>query len=152
MKKRLLIALFALTLVAAACGGDDEGTDTTAAPGAATADAISVTSGPLGDHLVDAGGNTLYLFVPDGQGPSTCNEGCAAAWPPLTTEISAGSGIDAALLGDAARADGTSQATYNGWPLYYYASDGTAGDTNGQGANDVWFVVDAAGGAIGMGN
>lgn len=149
MKKRLLIGLFALTLVAAACGGDDTA-DTTAAPNttASATAAVSITSGSVGDYLVDAAGNTLYLFVPDAQGPSTCNDGCATAWPPLTIEVSAGSDVDASLLGTAARDDGSSQATYNGWPLYYFASDGAAGDAKGQGVNEVWFVLDAAGNAI----
>ena len=40
------------------------------------------------------------------------------------------------------------QVTYGGWPLYYFANDSAAGNTNGQGVNDVWFVVDAAAQAV----
>jgi predicted lipoprotein with Yx(FWY)xxD motif len=40
--------------------------------------------------------------------------------------------------------------TYNGWPLYYFANDAAPGDTNGQGLNDVWYVVDSAGEAVGQ--
>ena len=43
------------------------------------------------------------------------------------------------------RTDGTSQLTVNGMPLYLLASDTAPGDVNGQGVNDVWFVVDAEG-------
>jgi predicted lipoprotein with Yx(FWY)xxD motif len=35
--------------------------------------------------------------------------------------------------------------TYNNWPLYHFAGDSAPGDTNGQGLNDVWFVVGADG-------
>ena len=57
-------------------------------------------------------------------------------------------GVDEALLGTASRTDGSSQVTYNGWPLYYFAADSAPGDINGQGVNDVWWVVDPSGDAI----
>ena len=41
--------------------------------------------------------------------------------------------------------DGSEQLTVNGMPLYLFASDEAPGDINGQGVNDVWFVVDADG-------
>ena len=44
-------------------------------------------------------------------------------------------------LGTLTRTDGTMQATYNGWPLYYFAGDAAQGDANGQGVGDVWFVA-----------
>jgi len=31
------------------------------------------------------------------------------------------------------------------WPLYRYAGDAAAGDTNGQGTGSVWYVVGADG-------
>lgn len=48
---------------------------------------------------------------------------------------------DAALVGTTVREDGSTQLTYHGWPLYYVSGDESAGDTAGQGINDVWFVV-----------
>jgi predicted lipoprotein with Yx(FWY)xxD motif len=56
--------------------------------------------------------------------------------------------VDASLLGTVERPDGSIQATYNGWPLYYFAGDPGAGDVNGQGVNDIWWVVSPAGEAI----
>ena len=46
---------------------------------------------------------------------------CAVNWPPLIVEgkPTAGEGVNADLLGTVERTDGTMQATYNGWPLYY---------------------------------
>ncbi|MGB7859774.1 MAG: hypothetical protein WBM90_04695 [Acidimicrobiia bacterium] len=115
---------------------------------AATGFALTVSDGALGTMLVDGEGKTLYLFIPDNQGDSTCNDSCEATWPPLTGDFSAGDGIDAALIGSATRGDGSKQVTYNGWPLYYFASDSAPGDANGQGLSDVWFVVSPAGEAV----
>ena len=36
------------------------------------------------------------------------------------------------------REDGKKQTTYKGLPLYYFAGDKAASDTNGQGVKDVW--------------
>lgn len=106
---------------------------------------VAMAESDLGSILVDAEGNTLYLFMPDAQGDSTCYDDCATNWPALTGEASAGDGVDASLLGTTERTDGEIQATYNGWPLYYFANDAAPGDVNGQGVGDVWFVLDAAG-------
>jgi len=157
MIRRLSILAGLLALAAAACGGADAATTavaptssstttTTAAPVAAgTSVALTVADSALGEILVDGEGNTLYLFTPDEAGPSVCNDNCAAAWPPVTEPVEAGAGIDAALLGTAVRDDGATQATYNSWPLYYFASDAAPGDTNGQGLNDVWYVINPTG-------
>ena len=136
MTRRLLAVALALGLLAVACGGGDEGLQ------------VVTDDSALGTILTDSDGNTLYLFVPDAQGPSTCEGGCLEAWPAVPGDVSAGSGADDGLLGTTTRSDGSEQATYNGWPLYYFANDAAPGDVNGQGANDVWFVLDASGNAI----
>jgi plastocyanin len=56
--------------------------------------------------------------------------------------------VDAALLGTTARKDGSTQVTYNGWPLYYWVKDQKPGDVTGQNVNGVWFVVSAKGDKI----
>ncbi len=40
--------------------------------------------------------------------------------------------------------DGKAQVTYNGIPLYYFSKDAKAGDVNGQGFKNVWFLVGPA--------
>ena len=151
MGKRLLMVLFAAALVVAGCGDDDEnGASGGDASGDEVAD-LQLSSSDLGEILVDADGNTLYLFVPDAQGDSTCYDECEANWPIVGELSSVGDGLDAGLLGTTERTTGDTQATYNGWPLYFFAADAAAGDTNGQGVNDVWYVVDAGGNAIGAG-
>lgn len=125
--------------------GDDSGDDGAAGEeGAAT---VMVATTELGDVLVDADGMTLYMFDPDMQGASTCYDECAMNWPPLVAEGEpmAGAGADDAKLGTVERDDGTMQVTYDGWPLYLWAQDSAAGDTTGQGVNDVWWVLGADG-------
>ena len=115
--------------------------------GAATVNVAEV--GTFGQALVDAEGRSLYLFTNDTQnsGISSCTGDCLVEWPPLFTdgEPVAGEGVDAAMLGTITLPDGTSQVTYNGWPLYYFHEDTAAGDTNGQGLGGVWFLVTPAG-------
>lgn len=147
MWKRLLAMLFTATLIAAGCG--DDASDATGGSDAAVD--LQLAPSELGEILVDADGNTLYLLMPDGQGDSTCYEECEANWP-IVGELATISGdLDAGLLGTSERTTGEKQATYNGWPLYRFGGDSAAGDTNGQGLKDVWFVLDADGNAIGAG-
>jgi predicted lipoprotein with Yx(FWY)xxD motif len=101
----------------------------------------------LGSFLVDSKGMTLYLYTKDTPNTSNCYSTCATYWPPLLTTGSptGGTGVTASMLGTAARTDGTTQVTYNGWPLYYYASDKAAGDTTGENVQGVWYVITPAG-------
>ena len=111
---------------------------------------LSLATTDLGDIIVDDTGLTMYLFMPDAQGDvSVCNDDCAANWPPVGAVQSVEDGLDEALVGSITRDDGTTQGTYNGWPLYYFANDAAPGDVNGQGANEVWWVIDASGNAVG---
>jgi hypothetical protein len=60
-------------------------------------------------------------------------------------------GAQAALVGTTTRTDGSTQVTYNGHPLYYFAMDKAPGDARGQGINRFgggWYVVDPAGNKI----
>ena len=131
-------AALALAPVAiAACGGGGGATaSTTPAKTASTpATSIGTAKTALGTILVDSQGHTLYLFTRDSANTSTCSGPCAAAWPPLlsTGAATAASGAKAALLGTTKRADGTTQVTYKGLPLYYFGGDSKPGDTTGDG-------------------
>ncbi len=165
---RPTLAVVALLALLAACGPGDQATsdapeavpdpagdppptdDPAPADDPATGEAtVAVASTSLGDVLVDANGMTLYVFDPDAQGPGTCVDACAASWPPLVEDAPvAGDGVDAGLLGTATHPDGSEQVTYDGWPLYLWAGDGSPGDVTGQGVQDVWWVIAADGTVI----
>jgi predicted lipoprotein with Yx(FWY)xxD motif len=97
----------------------------------------------LGKILVDGKGMTLYLFTKDEPGKSNCVDACLTNWPPLVTQgkPNLGTGVDPAKVGTATLSDGRKIVTYNQLPLYYFAKDTKAGDTTGQGVNNVWFIV-----------
>jgi predicted lipoprotein with Yx(FWY)xxD motif len=162
MKRLFSLAILGVVsaLVLAACGGSSYGGNkspaTTSAPApAATSSAATITakSSSLGTFLVDSKGRTLYLFDADHGAMSTCNGACAEDWPPLTTtgKPKAGAGVKSSLLGTSKRADGTSEVTYAGHPLYYFAGDTGPGQTTGQGSGAFgapWWVVSPAGKAL----
>jgi len=97
---------------------------------------VSVASASsVGAYLVGPKGMSLYMFAPDtrGAGASTCTGSCATVWPPLTTDGNPTKGPKVtAALSTFERGDGSTQVAAAGWPLYGYAGDSSAGDTNGQ--------------------
>jgi predicted lipoprotein with Yx(FWY)xxD motif len=97
--------------------------------------------------LTDAKGLTLYWFAPDTTTKSACYGSCAAYWPPVTGAPSAGPGVTG-TLGTITRTDGTTQATYDGHPLYTYVGDGSPGQANGNNLNlngGLWHEVPITG-------
>jgi predicted lipoprotein with Yx(FWY)xxD motif len=101
------------------------------------------SAGGLGQVLTNASGRTLYYFLPEKGGKAACTGGCAATWPPATVSGTAipGSGVSGSL-GVLALADGSSEVTYQQWPLHTYSGDNAPGDANGQGAdNNRWFAA-----------
>jgi predicted lipoprotein with Yx(FWY)xxD motif len=116
----------------------------------AKAAVVSSAKTKLGRILVDSRGRTLYLFEKDRNGKSACSGQCAAFWPPLITsgKPRVSKGAKASLIGMTRRADGRMQVTYNQHPLYTFAKDKKAGQTNGEGLNAFgakWYVVSPAG-------
>jgi predicted lipoprotein with Yx(FWY)xxD motif len=147
MPRLAAIALPLIALVVAGCGsGSASPTKGVHAAGAT----VTVRSTSLGKVLVDSSGRTLYLFEKDHNGRSACSGSCAGNWPPVTVSgrPTAGAGVMASLLGTTRRSDGTREVTYAGHPLYRYAGDAKAGDTNGEGLNIFgaeWYVLNGAG-------
>ena len=163
------LTVLALALVAAGCGSsDDSNSNSTSASGggvyggggSATKPASSSGSGvvsvddnaKLGQIIVDSQGNTLYYFLKDKQngGSSACSGACAQVWTPYTASGSpkAQNGASASMLGTIKRDDGSTQVTYNGWPLYTYTGDSKPGDTNGNDLDQFgaeWYALTPAG-------
>ena len=149
--RRGSVPLLAAGLMLSACGTEPE--EPTGAP-AATDEAdgeveqtaqdatVEVADTDLGEVLVDGEGRTLYLFDADEQAASTCYDDCAANWPPLLDDDPvAGEGTDDGLLATTEREDGQTQVTYDEWPLYHWIGDEQPGDVEGQGVQDVWWVM-----------
>jgi predicted lipoprotein with Yx(FWY)xxD motif len=146
----------AAALIATACSSTSHTTSPSgsfsAAGSASPASSVTVKTqtAPLGSFLADRSGRSLYLFGSDTSSTSTCSGACAAAWPPLTAKgsLSATGGASSADLATITRQDGTKQVTYAGHPLYYFAGDSAAGQTNGQGVDGfgaLWWLVAPSG-------
>jgi predicted lipoprotein with Yx(FWY)xxD motif len=123
---------------------------TSAAGGNSSTSTVDVRTSNGKTFLADGSGRSLYLWVPDTTTMSMCSGACATYWPPLTTNgaPTAGPGVTATDLGTISRSDGTEQVTYAGHPLYYFAGDKTAGQTNGEGSNGFgapWYLVAPSG-------
>lgn len=152
--RRALPLVAGAVLLTACSQSGGAGTSATPASGSGSPPAaltIEVAQTSVGTSLTGDGGRTLYEFTPDTSSSSTCTGGCAGLWPPLTVPAgstpSAGSGVQANLFGTTHRADGSTQVTYNGHPLYYYSGDVAAGDVKGQGLNDKWYIANPDGSA-----
>lgn len=151
----VVIALLATPLLAG-CGSSysaSSGSTGTSVPAARAATVKTASVSGLGTILVDGQGRTIYLFQRDTGPKSTCTGACLANWPAVTTHGTpqAAGGVTAGKLGVTKRSDGTTQATYADHPLYYYAGDSAAGDTNGQGLNvfgALWYVMSPNGSAV----
>jgi predicted lipoprotein with Yx(FWY)xxD motif len=145
------LLLVALSL--AACGG---GATTVLSSPPTTDDTLTLTvqHSPAGLILATGSGDTVYDFAPDTPTHSACtSEDCVLQWPPLviTGAVRVGHGVRAALLGRLTRADGSTQLTYHGHPLYTYRLDVTPGMVTGQEVNQdggLWFVLNPEGDEI----
>jgi predicted lipoprotein with Yx(FWY)xxD motif len=97
--------------------------------------------------VTNAKGFTVYSFAPDTATKSNCNGACAQIWPPVTGAVTAGPGVTG-KLSTITRSDGSTQATYDGHPLYTYVADTAPGRATGNGVNangGVWHEVPASG-------
>lgn len=127
---------------------NERGSSTTA-----RAAAVKLRNSKLGRILVNAQGRTLYLFLEDGGGKSSCYGPCVRVWPPALVADAApraGPGLIARKLSTVARRGSKlRQLVYNGHPLYTTDADAEPGDTNGQGVFGTWFAMSAAGKQVG---
>ena len=160
MDKRWLApaGLAAAALMIAACGSSSSTSSAgAAAPAATTASSAPAASGSalktttIGGVavLTNAQGFTLYWFAPDTATTSKCNGSCATFWPPVKGPATAGTGVTGKLA-TITRADGSTQATYDGHPLYTYKGDTAPGQDKGNGLNlsgGLWHDVTASGAA-----
>jgi predicted lipoprotein with Yx(FWY)xxD motif len=169
---RALPWLVATALLLAGCGSDDSGDEaadpapseptSSAAPTddaaptertspaptknkPATGTVIITADSEFGEMLFDKSGQAIYLFDKETSTEPDCYDDCAEAWPPVLTEgdPQAQGAVKAGLLGTTERADGSTQVTYGGHPLYFYAHEGKNEVLchNVSGYGGLWLVV-----------
>jgi len=146
----------AAAVVIAACGSSStppSSSSTTNPAGALASVAIKTMSTNKGTVLVTPTGLTLYWFANDTATQSNCNGSCATYWKPLLGNAVAAAGTSLPHgFGTIKRADGQTQITYDGHPLYTYTGDTTSGQLNGNGldaSGGMWWAITPTGSELG---
>jgi predicted lipoprotein with Yx(FWY)xxD motif len=136
LDRRALQATAAASVVALALLGAFVATPKTAPAATGASGAQMLKARQIGgvNLLTNAKGFTLYSFAPDSPNKSVCYGSCAAYWPPVAGNASAGPGVTG-TIGTINRTDGTTQATYDGHPLYTYIGDNAPGQNSGNNIN-----------------
>ena len=118
------LVLFGIALASTGGGGE---------PTSAAGTGVTLKTATIGgvSVLTSANGFTLYWFAPDSLAASRCTGSCVAYWPPVTGTPAAGPGVTTGKLGTIERPGGTTQATYDGHPLYTYIGDNAPGQARG---------------------
>lgn len=96
-------------------------------PGTPSATGTVITTGDsqFGTMLFNEKKQAIYIWELEESDKAECYGDCAEAWPPVLTDgqPQAAGDVNGSLLGTTKRTDGTTQVTYNGHPLYYYAHE-----------------------------
>ena len=171
MIRFLTIATIAAGLLVAGCGDDDDdsesaagggetateaaappATEPAAPAGAGAGTTIKTADSQYGGVLFGGDDQAIYYFDKESGSKSECYGACAEAWPPVLTEGApqAEDVVQAGLLGTTERDDGTTQVTYEGHPLYYYAHEGPSEVTchNVSEFGGLWLAVHPNGEAV----
>jgi predicted lipoprotein with Yx(FWY)xxD motif len=158
-RPRLMLALPAAAAVAAvlaACGSSGNASSSSSGTSNhAVASVSSLKTAKIGGAtvLTNAGGFAVYSFGPDTSTMSNCNGTCAQNWPPVKGPASA-SGVKG-TFGTIKRSNGSTQATFDGHPLYTFVGDTAPGEAKGNGLNadgGLWHEVTTSGNAAAGGS
>ena len=156
---RILLALAAAAAAAAlaACSsagaspsasssGSSTSRPAVSSPAAAAANTVRTAKIGGVTVLTSSKGFTLYSFAPDTPTTSNCNGTCAQNWPPVHGPATA-PGVSG-TFGTITRSDGSTQATFDGHPLYTFAGDTAPGQNKGNGLNaagGLWHEITTTG-------
>ncbi|HZU72024.1 MAG TPA: hypothetical protein VE990_04565 [Acidimicrobiales bacterium] len=141
----------------ASAGGAPKTTSAAGSSGSSTSTAamevvVTTANVPgLGTVLVDGSGRTYYILTSEKGGRITCTDatGCTKYWPDTSLpagvkSATAGSGVNASLLGTVKGADGEFYVTYSSYPLYRFSGDSSPGVAHGEGIKSfggTWYVM-----------
>lgn len=100
--------------------------DPSPATPSATGTIITTGDSEFGTMLFNEKKQAIYIWERENSEKPECYGDCAEAWPPVLTdgEPQAAGETKKDLLSTVERDDGSTQVTYNGHPLYYYAHEG----------------------------
>ena len=102
------------------------------------------TSAEFGEHVATGADQAVYIYVEDGENVSNCVDSCTNNWHPVVVdagaEVAAEGNVDASLIATFERADGTTQVSYAGHPLYTSRHD-DPGETRGQQVGRGTFIL-----------
>ena len=148
------VGLAALALIGTACGSTASpsaggGSTNAGSSGGSAGSSAALTTTKIGSAtvLTNAKGFTLYTFAADTTNHSNCSGACATYWPAVKGPLTAMAGLKG-TFSTITRADGTTQETWNGHPLYTYVGDTAPGQDKGNGLNlsgGVWHVITTSG-------
>jgi predicted lipoprotein with Yx(FWY)xxD motif len=171
----LIAVLGTSALLAAGCGSSSKSSSATSAasayptaneqttssatasttPASGTGVAVTVKHASKLGTILAAGPKklTVYMFEGDKGSSSSCSGACASVWPPVTTSggTTVAGAAKSADLGTVTRSDGTTQVTYKGHPIYFFARDKDSGDAYGQGVKGFgadWYVLSPSGSKV----
>jgi predicted lipoprotein with Yx(FWY)xxD motif len=151
---RILLALPAAAAAAAALvacsssGASSPSSSGSSSPAAAAASTVTTAKIAGVTVLTNSTGFTLYSFAPDTPTTSKCNGTCAQNWPPVKGPVTA-AGVTG-TFGTITRSDGSTQATFDGHPLYTFVGDTAPGQNKGNGLNaagGLWHEITTSGSA-----
>ena len=145
-----LLAVAAAAAVLAACSssGTSSAGGGSSSPAAAAAGTVKTATIGGVAVLTNSKGFTLYSFAPDTSTTSKCNGTCAQNWPPVQGPVTA-TGLTGTFA-TITRSDGSTQATFDGHPLYTFVGDAAPGQNKGNGLNvagGLWHEVTTSGSA-----
>lgn len=166
LRVRIVLPCLLAAIGVAGCGSSSSSNSTTSAAAAASSSTASSSAAPTATPVVlrtkrdkkfgtilAAGQKkmTVYLFEADKGSTSHCVGACATVWPPVTGKATVAGAAKASDLGTTMRADGTTQVTYKGHPLYFFAKDKDDGDAYGQNVHGFgadWYVLAPSGNKV----
>jgi predicted lipoprotein with Yx(FWY)xxD motif len=107
--------------------------------------------------LVNHSSRTLYLLSSEKGAKIKCKSACLSTWPPLlvkssVTKVTLGANVKG-KIGFVTRSATMKQVTFNSFPLYTFAGDSGALQSNGEGIvalGGTWYLVKASSSSAGV--